>query len=78
MSVEENKSEEKGIKMIVFGRKIDFLSLFCEKIINFVRAYNVAKCNIANIQNKQQTTLQVSRKALPLQRVFHGIRFKVN
>lgn len=41
----ENKSEEKGIKMIIFGRKIDFLSLFCEKIINFVRAYNVAKCN---------------------------------
>lgn len=58
MSVEENKSEEKGIKMIVFGRKIDFLSLFCEKIINFVRAYNynVAKCNIANIQNKQEVT----------------------
>lgn len=56
MSVEENKSEEKGIKMIIFGRKIDFLSLLCEKIINFVRAYNVAKCNIANIQNKQEVT----------------------
>ena len=41
MLVVENKSEEKDIKLLVLGGKIDYLSLFCGKIINFVRVlYN--------------------------------------
>ena len=34
------KSEEKGIKVIVFCRKNDFPSLFRGKLANFVRVFN--------------------------------------
>ena len=35
--VEENKSEEKDIKLTVFYRKMVFFSSFCGNLINFVR-----------------------------------------
>ena len=37
MLVAENKSEEKDIKLLVLDGKIDNLSLFYKKTINFVR-----------------------------------------
>lgn len=41
MLVVENKSEEKGIKLLVLDRKIDNRSLFYKKTTNFVRVlYN--------------------------------------
>ena len=39
----KNKSEEKGIKVIVFYRKNDFPSLFRGKLANFVRVSNYNK-----------------------------------
>ena len=40
------KSEEKGIKVIVFYRKDDFPSLFREKLANFVRVINYNKVQL--------------------------------
>lgn len=70
MSVAEDKSEEKDIKTPVLDRKIDCLSLFCEKLINFVRAcINVAKCNIVNttriFKNIHYAVLQNKRSQSP-------------
>lgn len=46
MSFAENKSEEKDTKISVSDIKIDFLSTFFGKTINFVRIYiNIAICN---------------------------------
>ena len=39
MSVAENKSEEKHIKMTEFCRKVDFPLLFREKTANFVHVF---------------------------------------
>lgn len=42
----ENKNEEKDIKISVSDIKIDFLSTFFGKTINFVRiCINIAQCN---------------------------------
>lgn len=40
------KSEEKGIKVIIFCRKDDFPSLFRGKLANFVRVFNYNKVQL--------------------------------
>jgi DNA-binding Xre family transcriptional regulator len=57
--VEENKSEEKDIKLIVFYRKTGFFSSFCGNSINFVRVllYNKVQLIRRRMENRIKVVL---------------------